>query len=87
MASLPGAVAVPAQVDGEGAKAMLRHSSRETFVASGVLAQAVGDCEIRPRAGHRPRAVGKLRAVGRVDETPGRGGDVSRQGARSRAGF
>ena len=87
MASLPRAVAVPAKVDGEGAKAMFRHPLRETLVASGVLAQAVGDCKIRLRSGYGPCAIGDLRAVGRVDETPGRGGDVSRQGARSRAGF
>jgi len=73
MASLPRAVAVPSQVDGEGAKAMFRHPLRKALVASGVLAQAVGDCEICLRAGHRPRAVSDLRAVGRVDETPGRG--------------
>ncbi len=86
MASLPRALAMTTQVDGEGPKAVPRHSLREPFVPSGVLAEAMDDGEGCLSAGPRPRAICELRAVGRLDETPGRGGDLSCQGARSLSG-
>ena len=86
MASLSRAAAMTAKVDGERAKAMLRHSLRKTFVASGMLAKAVDDSEGYPGAGKRPRAVGDLRAVGRRYEPAGGRGHLSRQGARTLSG-
>jgi hypothetical protein len=56
-----------AQVKGECAEAMLRHSLREAFVASGMLAEAVDDGERYLSVGDRPRAICELGAVDRVD--------------------
>ena len=64
MASLARTVAMPAQVDGVSANAMLRHALRESLVAARVLAQAVGDGECYLSAGDRPGAIGDLGSVG-----------------------
>ena len=86
MASLARAVAMPAQVDGVRANAMLGHALRETLIAARVLAQTVGDGERYLSPGDRPGAIRDLRAVGGGDKPSGRGCDLSRQGGRSLSG-
>jgi hypothetical protein len=64
MPALAGTLAVTAQVDGEGAHAMLRHPFGESLVPSGVLTEAVHDSEGDLSAGLAPSAICNLSAAG-----------------------
>src|SRR4029077_16105743 len=85
VAALALALAVPAQVEGEGTHPPLCHRGREVLVAACVLTQPVCDGKRDRSAGLWPRAKGEPRAVAGGDGSAGGGGFSHRDG-RSREG-